>query len=66
MLAALSRSLTIVSSENSFCGLPGDFCCSLELYVELNETISHGIAAAVLMELCLTVAFIEHIDHVPE
>lgn len=66
MLAALSCSLIVVSSENSFCGLPGDVCCSLELYVELNETISHGIAAAVVMELCLTIAFIDHIDHVPE
>lgn len=42
------------------------FVVPLELYVELKETISHGIAAAVVMECCLTVAFIEHIDHVPE
>lgn len=55
-----------MSSENSFCGLPGDFCCSIELYAELNETISHGIAAVVVMELRLTVALIEHIDYVPE
>lgn len=45
-------------------GLLGEYC-SLELYIELNETISHVIAAAVVMELRLTVAFIEHIDQVP-
>lgn len=49
--ATQSHRMIVGTSENSYCGSPGDSNCSLEPYIELNESSSDVITAALVMEL---------------